>query len=55
MTIEGKQAVTILGATGSIGDSTLSVISQHPDKFSLFALCANANTKAMFELCVKHQ
>lgn len=55
MSNESKQAVTILGATGSIGDSTLCVISQHPDKFSIFALCANANTKAMFELCIKHQ
>jgi len=32
------QQICILGATGSIGTSTLDVISRHPDKFKLFAL-----------------
>ena len=32
------QSITILGATGSIGRSTLNVIGQHPDKYSVFAL-----------------
>ncbi|MGB2102256.1 MAG: 1-deoxy-D-xylulose-5-phosphate reductoisomerase [Porticoccaceae bacterium] len=32
------QSVTLLGATGSIGQSTLDVISQHPDKYSVYAL-----------------
>lgn len=32
------QQVTILGATGSIGDSTLKVLSQHPDRYKVFAL-----------------
>lgn len=31
-------SVTILGATGSIGVSTLDVISQHPEKYSIYAL-----------------
>ena len=31
-------SVTVLGATGSIGQSTLDVLSQHPDKYSIFAL-----------------
>jgi len=31
-------SVTILGATGSIGESTLDVIAQHPDRYSVFAL-----------------
>lgn len=31
-------SVTILGATGSIGVSTLDVISQHPEKYAIFAL-----------------
>ncbi|HBW07171.1 MAG TPA: hypothetical protein DEE99_05300, partial [Gammaproteobacteria bacterium] len=30
--------ISLLGATGSIGKSTLSVVDQHPDKFNLFAL-----------------
>lgn len=30
--------VTILGSTGSIGESTLDVISQHPEKYTIYAL-----------------
>lgn len=32
------QQVTILGATGSIGNSTLKVVAQHPELYSIFAL-----------------
>lgn len=32
------QQICILGATGSIGTSTLDVIARHPDKFSVFAI-----------------
>jgi 1-deoxy-D-xylulose 5-phosphate reductoisomerase len=34
------QSVYVLGSTGSIGESTLDVISQHPDRFSVYALSA---------------
>ena len=47
--------ITLLGATGSIGKSTLSVVDQHPDKFNLFALGANTNWQAMLELCRQYQ
>ncbi|WXU00546.1 MAG: 1-deoxy-D-xylulose 5-phosphate reductoisomerase [Catillopecten margaritatus gill symbiont] len=43
--------ITILGATGSIGDSTLSVVALHPDKFKIFALSANTNWQKMQSLC----
>ena len=43
--------VTILGATGSIGSSTLDVIAQHPDKYALFALTANTNVSKMALIC----
>lgn len=43
------QQVTILGATGTIGAQTLDVISQHPEKFNVFALTANSNVDALFE------
>lgn len=46
--------VTILGATGSIGASTLSVVSQHPETFQVFALTANTNVEAMYALCIEH-
>ena len=37
------QQVCVLGATGSIGRSTLEVIALHPDKFSVYALTAFNN------------
>ncbi|SFV86648.1 1-deoxy-D-xylulose 5-phosphate reductoisomerase [hydrothermal vent metagenome] len=47
--------ITILGATGSIGDSTLSVVALHPEKFNIFALSANTNWQKMQALCEKFQ
>jgi 1-deoxy-D-xylulose-5-phosphate reductoisomerase len=38
------KTVTILGATGSIGDSALHILRQHPDKFKLKAITANSKT-----------
>ncbi|HEY3583992.1 MAG TPA: 1-deoxy-D-xylulose-5-phosphate reductoisomerase, partial [Casimicrobiaceae bacterium] len=35
--------LTLLGATGSIGDSTLDVVARHPDRFVVAALAANRN------------
>lgn len=45
------QAITILGATGSIGTQTLDVIAQHPDKFRVFALSAMHNADLLFSQC----
>ncbi len=47
--------LTILGATGSIGESTLAVVDLHPDKFNVFALSANTNWQKMLDLCQKYQ
>lgn len=47
------QAVTLLGSTGSIGESTLSVLSQHPDKYRVYALTANKSVDKLFEQCVQ--
>jgi len=46
--------VTILGATGSIGSSTLDVIGRHPDKYALYALTANTNVDRMTKICNSH-
>ncbi|CAM3733971.1 1-deoxy-D-xylulose 5-phosphate reductoisomerase [Vibrio aerogenes CECT 7868] len=46
--------ITILGATGSIGASTLNVVSQNPDLFSVFALVAGTNVKKMVKLCQRY-
>lgn len=39
--------VTILGSTGSIGQSTLAVLALHPDKFCVYALTANSDWQKM--------
>jgi len=49
-----KQQVTVLGATGSIGKSTLDVISRHPDQYAVFALTANTQVELLFAQCLAH-
>ncbi len=46
-----KQQVSILGATGSIGDSTLKVIRENLDRYEIHSLVANQNVQKMFALC----
>ena len=48
----GPANIAILGATGSIGRSTLDVIARHPDRFRAYALTANTQADELFELCV---
>jgi 1-deoxy-D-xylulose-5-phosphate reductoisomerase len=45
--------ITLLGATGSIGASTLDVIARHPDRFAVEALGAHRNWRKLAELCVR--
>lgn len=47
--------VTLLGATGSIGLSTLDVIARHPDQFSVFALTANTQVDRLYRQCRIYQ
>lgn len=47
--------LTILGATGSIGTSTLKVVEQNRDQFTVFALAAGTNVDSMALLCAKWQ
>ncbi|PRQ62170.1 1-deoxy-D-xylulose-5-phosphate reductoisomerase [Vibrio sp. V01_P9A10T6] len=47
--------LTILGATGSIGASTLKVVAQNPEHFSVVALAAGNNVNKMRELCQRWQ
>ncbi|MHA3098981.1 1-deoxy-D-xylulose-5-phosphate reductoisomerase [Acinetobacter brisouii] len=46
-----SQSVCILGATGSIGESTLKVLQQHPDKYSVFAITAYSRLEKLVEIC----
>jgi len=50
-----KQSLTILGATGSIGLSTLDVISRHPESFKLFAVTGNTNVEGLFDICKQYE
>lgn len=45
------QRIAVLGATGSIGASTLDVIARHPDRFEAFALTAQVQVERMETLC----
>ena len=45
--------ITILGSTGSVGVSTLSVIQNNSDKFAVFALVAGQNVAKMVEQCLE--
>ena len=49
------KAITILGATGSIGLSTLDVIAQHPSRFKVFALTANHSVDKLLHQCLQFQ
>ena len=48
------QNVTILGSTGSIGTSTLDVLSRHPDRFRVFALTAATQVDLLLSQCRLH-
>ncbi|QCI20381.1 1-deoxy-D-xylulose-5-phosphate reductoisomerase [Buchnera aphidicola (Brachycaudus cardui)] len=43
--------ITILGSTGSIGISTLSIIQKHPNLFKVIALVADTNITTMLKQC----
>ena len=47
------QRIAILGSTGSIGRSTLSVAESYPDRFQIIALAAGSNVQAAFEQAVR--
>ena len=47
--------VAVLGATGSIGRSTLDVIQRHPDRYQVKLLSAHRSVDEMEALCRTHQ
>ncbi len=49
------QLVTILGATGSVGQSTLDVVARHPERFRVFAVTAHQRADALAEQCLRFQ
>jgi 1-deoxy-D-xylulose-5-phosphate reductoisomerase len=49
------QQITVLGATGSIGLSTLDVIARHPDRYRVFALTGYSRVDELHALCRIHR
>ncbi len=49
-----RRGIAILGATGSIGQSTLDVIGRHPDRYRVEALSGHGNPEGLAELCARH-
>lgn len=49
------QRITILGSTGSVGQSTLDVLALHPEKYTVAGLTANANVEKMLAQCQQFQ
>ncbi|HQV40582.1 MAG TPA: 1-deoxy-D-xylulose-5-phosphate reductoisomerase [Moraxellaceae bacterium] len=49
------QRITLLGATGSIGASTLDVIARHPDRYTVYALTAHSRVSELAQLCRVHR
>src|SRR5437016_52106 len=47
--------LTVLGATGSIGASTLDVVARHPDRYRVLALTAHAAAEPLLALCRSHR
>jgi len=43
--------IAVLGSTGSIGQSTLSICESHPDRFHPIAFAAGSNLDVVFEQC----
>lgn len=43
--------ITVLGATGSIGQNTLAVVRENPELFSVYAVTAQQNVADMVEIC----
>jgi 1-deoxy-D-xylulose-5-phosphate reductoisomerase len=48
------KGICILGATGSIGVSTLDVVARHADLYKVIALTANNNIDVLYEQCLEH-
>src|ERR1700736_141886 len=50
-----RKRISVLGATGSVGLSTLDLISGAPAAFEIVALAANSNVEMLAELALRHR
>lgn len=47
------KTVAILGATGSVGTSTLDIVERHPDRYRVTALTAASNVEALADAALR--
>jgi 1-deoxy-D-xylulose-5-phosphate reductoisomerase len=50
-----RRKLAVLGATGSIGVSTLDVVARHPDRYEVVALTGNTRVDVLFDQCLQHR
>ena len=50
-----QKRLTLLGSTGSIGESTLDVVARHPERFKVYALSAHRNGDKLVDQCVRFE
>jgi len=53
--VSAVQQITVLGATGSIGLSTLDVIARHPERYRVFGLTGFSRLAQLQALCLQHR
>jgi 1-deoxy-D-xylulose-5-phosphate reductoisomerase len=51
----GKRTLSVLGATGSVGTSTLDLVGRHGDDFAIEALTAQSNVARLADLAKRHR
>ena len=52
---DAVKRITVLGATGSIGRSTLDLLGRNPNAFQVVALTAHSNAAELAELAIRHR
>ncbi len=52
---ERPRRISILGATGSIGESTLDLIGRDPEGFDVVALTGGKNVRRLAEMAIEHR
>ena len=50
-----RRTISVFGATGSIGASTLDLIGREPDRYELLALTGNTDPRALAQLAIEHR
>ncbi len=48
-----KKLVSVLGATGSVGASTLQIVRENPDKFQIIGITAHSNVDLLAKLAIE--